>query len=525
MEHEDRSQPIERSADADTGERERSVRHIRGSSILLTGKLISVGFAQVLLVRYLSKADFGAWGYALAVVTFFEQISTLGLSRSQTRFIPIYHEKGEFEKVFGTIALIVISITATSVLIVSAIFLAPDLIASLVGGDAQPITLLFVMIFLVPIDAFDRVFEGLFASFDNPRAIFLRKYIVSPSLRLLVVLALIGFGQSVIFVAYGYLIASVVGVLIYFGAFMGMLRKEGLLQHFGLKRIQIPAREIFAFTLPLMTSDFLAVLMHTSDTLLLGYFHDVETIASYQAILPAVRINAVVMTTFGLLFTPMAARLFANGDSFGINKLYWQSALWLAVLTFPMFLLTFSLAEPLTVTLFGDRYADSWVYLSILGFAYYYNAALGFNGVTLKVVGMIKFIISINLAVAVLNVALNFLLIPSYGALGAAIATAASIVLHNTLKQLGLRYVGGLTLFERSYSGVYLMILGGGVGLFLVQWLLQPNMLLMFGLAVVISLLALRISQTKLDVKTTFPEVLKIPLMPMILGVKPASRD
>ena len=502
MDHEERSHSTRTSADADDDGRERTVRHIRGSSILLTGKFISIAIVlltQVLLVRYLSKADFGAWGYALAVVTFFQQICTLGLSRSQTRFIPIYHEKGEFDKVFGTIALIVISITATSVLIISAIFLAPELIARLVGGDGQPVALLFVMIFLVPVDAIDRVFEGLFASFDHPRAIFFRKYIVSPCLRLLVVLSLIAFGQSVIFVAYGYLAASVVGVLIYFRAFAGMLRKEGLLEHFSLKGIRMPAREIFAFTLPLMTSDLLAVLMHTSDILLLGYFHNVEVIASYQAILPAVRINAMVMTTFGLLFTPMAARLFANGDSVGINNLYWQSAVWLAVLTFPMFVLTFSLAEPLTLTLFGDRYADSWVYLSILGFAYYYNAALGFNGVTLKVMGMIKYIILINLSIAVLNVLLNVLLIPRYGALGATIATAMSIVLHNTLKQLGLRYVGRLTLFERSYWGVYLMIVGGGVGLFLMQWLFKPNMYLMYGLAVVASLLLFRVSQTRLD--------------------------
>jgi len=503
--------------------RTRSVRHIRGSGMLLSGKVMSIGIVlltQVLLVRYLSKADFGAWGYALAVVTFFEQLCTLGLSRSLTRFIPIYHEREEFDKVFGTLALTAMTITGTSVLIISAVFLAPGLITKLVGGDSQPITLLFVMIFLVPVDAIDRVFEGLFASFDNPRAIFFRKYIVSPCLRLLVVLCLVAFGSSVIFVAYGYLAAAVLGILIYVSAFMRMLNKEGLLRHFGLKRMRIPAKEVFAFTLPLMTSDFLSVLMHTSDTLILGYFHSAEEIASYQAILPAVRINAMVMTTFGLLFTPMAARLFANNDSTGVNNLYWQSAVWLAVLTFSMFLLTFSLAEPLTLTLFGERYADSWVYLSILGFAYYYNAALGFNGVTLKVLGKIRFILSANVAIAILNVILNFLLIPRYGALGASVATAFSMILHNTIKQLGLRYIGGLKLFERDYTVVYLLILGAGVGLFLLQWLFDPNVYLMFAIAVVATVVLLRVSQKKLDIATTFPELLRIPLVPAILGVK-----
>ena len=233
-----------------------SARHIRGSSLLLLGKVISVGIGlatQVALVRYLDKADFGAWGYAISVISFFGTICTLGLSRSQTRFI----------RVFGTIALMLITIISTSILIISAIFLAPDVITKLVGGNAQPVMLLFVMIFLVPVEAVDRVFEGLFASFNDARTIFIRRHILSPLFRLVVVLLLIGLEQSVIFVAYGYLSAAILGVLIYFGAFLKMARREALLANFRLNHIDIPAREIFTFSLPLMTSDLLAVLMRS----------------------------------------------------------------------------------------------------------------------------------------------------------------------------------------------------------------------------------------------------------------------
>ena len=516
------SQSAPDMADAERLETAISARHIRGSSLLLFGKIISVGIglaSQIALVRYLDKADFGAWGYAISVISFFGTICTLGLSRSQTRFIPIYHEKGEFDRVFGTIALMLITITSTSILIIGAIFLAPDVITKLVGGDAQPVTLLFVLIFLVPVEAVDRVFEGLFASFNNARAIFLRRYILSPTFRLVVVLLLIALEQSVTFVAYGYLFAAILGVLIYFGAFLKMARKESLLANFRLKHIDIPAREIFMFTLPLMTSDLLAILMHTSDTLLLGYFHDSEVIASYQAILPTVRINAMVMTSFSLLFTPMAARFFANDDRDGINTLYWRTAIWLAVLTFPMFVLTFSLAQPLTLLLYGVRYSDSAIYLSILGFAYYFNACLGFNGVTLKVLGKIKYIVFMNLSIAVLNVVLNLLLIPQYGALGAAIATGASMIVHNCLKQVGLKYLGGLKFFEASYVPIYTMIFGSGIALFLIQSVWQPNILVMFGAGALASFWLIRTSNRILDIQATFPEILTLPLVGKLLGV------
>ncbi len=504
-----------------------SKTQIRGSSLLLVGKFLSIGVnmaTQVLLVRYLTKADFGAWGYTLSIVLFFQTFCTLGLGRSQTRFIPIYHEKEEFDKLFGTIVLIVGTILTTSVLIISGIFIAPEFISNLVSGETQPIYLIFIMIFMMPVDAIDRVMEGLFASFVNPKAIFFRKYIFTPIFRFAVVLSLAMLESSVFFLAYGYLSASIIGVLIYIWTFYKLLKKEGLLSVFSFRNINIPAKEIFAFTIPLMTSDLLSVLMHTSDTIILGYFHATTAVAAYQVIMPQVRVNKMVMTSFSYLFTPLAARLFAKDDTKGINELYWQTAIWLAVLTFPMFALTFSLAEPLTVLLYGERYADSWVYLALLGFAYYYNASLGFNGVTLKVIGKVKFIMYINLAAAVVNIAGNLLLIPKYGALGATIATAGSMMVHNTLKQLGLKYLGGLKLFDMRYMSVYFIIYGCGIGLFLWQLLAPLNAYAMFAIGAALSFIVLRLCQSKMNVEETFPELLKIPMLDKILGVKKAPK-
>ena len=67
-------------------------RQIRGSSLLLAGRFVSVGInfaAQVLVVRYLSTQNYGAWAYALAVVALGQSFATFGLDRATTRFVPI----------------------------------------------------------------------------------------------------------------------------------------------------------------------------------------------------------------------------------------------------------------------------------------------------------------------------------------------------------------------------------------------------------------------------------------------------
>src|SRR3954462_1795704 len=78
-------------------------RQIRGSSLLLAGRMLSlaVNFAtQVLIVRYLSKADFGAFAYGLSIVSLGESLAVLGLDKAIARFLPIYEEHGAYGKLF-----------------------------------------------------------------------------------------------------------------------------------------------------------------------------------------------------------------------------------------------------------------------------------------------------------------------------------------------------------------------------------------------------------------------------------------
>jgi O-antigen/teichoic acid export membrane protein len=495
-------------------------KQIRGSSLLLFGKLLSVGInfaSQVLIVRYLSTTDYGAWAYALSVVAFCQNIAVFGLDRGITRFVPIYHEKGEYNKLFGTLILVFGSILLVSAVIIAAFHTAPEQIARLIKDKNQPVTLLLLMIFLVPVEAFDNLLTGLFASFASPRAIFFRKHLLGPLLKVGVVLLLILFQSNLRFLASGYLTAYALGVLIYIVLLVRLMRQQDLFQHFRIGAIEIPAKEIFAFTIPLLSSDLVSILTHSADTLLLGYFHNPAEVARYTVILPAAHFNKLVMTSFALLYTPLAARLFAKNDFQGINDLYWRTAAWLGILTFPIFALTFSMAKPLTLFLYGARYEQSWIFLQMISFGYYFSAALGFNGLTLKVLGKLRYIVIINIAAVIVNVGVNLLLIPKYGALGAAIGTAGTMVLHNIFKQAGLRLASGISVFDRHYLPFYLIVAASAVALFLITLFFAKNIYIAVPLVAMASVFVIRMSKDKLKVEETFPELLKLPLMKTLL--------
>jgi O-antigen/teichoic acid export membrane protein len=494
---------------------------IRGSSLLLIGRLLAVGvnFAvQVLIVRHLSKTEYGAFQYALSIVAFGDAIATLGMDQAITRLIPIYHERGEYNKLFGAIAMVVSAILLIGLATVLLVWGFHGFIAQSLIGDQKTVALLLILIVLAPIGALDGLILAMFAVLENPRSIFFRRYVLGPGLKLAVVLLLLLWKSDVFFLAGGYLTVTALGTAVSAAVLFRAVRDQGLLQHFDRRTLKLPTREVLTFALPLMTTDLMYLVMNTTDAMLLEHFQGTVGVAALRAVQPTAKLNQMVLLTFGLLFTPLASRLYARNDSDGMKNMYWQTAIWTAVVSFPIFAVSFSLARPLTLTLYGQRYADSAVILMLLSFGYYFNAALGHNGLMLRVHGKIRYTVAVNILAVAINLGINLALIPRYGALGAAIGTGGTLVAHNILKQIGLRLKTGISLFEWRYFKLYAAIALSTVGLLLFQLLTSSPLYVGFALAAFASLVVVGLNRKSLNVGETFPEVLRFPLARRLFG-------
>jgi len=499
-----------------TGTGHAAKKHLRGSTLLLVGRLISMAanFAiQVLIVRYLSKNDYGAFAYGLSIVSLGTQIILLGLDKTITRFVPIYQEEQNYNKVFGTLVLMAGTIASLGLSLILLLYGLKDWVGQTLVKDPLVLNLLVVIIALVPVRAFDQLFLGLFTVFSNPRAIFFRKYLMAPGLQLAVVILLVVGHSNVFFLASGYVIAGVLGIIFYVILLLQTFRQQGLFRHFVLRTIQMPVREIFGFSLPLLMSSSVHVLRGVLVVMMLEHFHPTSEVANFRAVMPVGELNMLVYQSFTVLFMPSAARMFARKEWSGINDLYWQTAVWIAVISFPILMLTFSLAQPLTILLFGERYANSAIILALLSLGYYFNAGLGFNNYTLRVFGKVRYIFVVDLVVTVVTILVYWMVIPRYGAMGAAIATSGTLIAQNLFYQLGLKLQTNVSFFQWRYVRVYLTIILGATGMFLFQTLLTPPIYIDIAIAALISLLILRINHKALNVRETFPEILRFPLI------------
>lgn len=491
-------------------------KHLRGSTMLLAGRVIAMAanFAvQVLIVRYLSKSDYGAFAYVMTLISLGSSLVVFGLDKTITRFIPIYQEKREYHKLFGTLIMMVSTVFSLGFFLVLLVFGLKGWIADSLAHDGLAVQLLLLLIFLSPILALDSLLVGMLAIFVSPRAIFFRRHVLDPGLKLLVILLLILFHGSVQVLAIGYVAAGALGVILYSWILIQHIRKQEFAKQFNLQKMRFPVREVFGFSIPLLTTNFVYLIRHQTVVVLLEYFHGTVDVAAFRAVQPVGDLNTVVLQSFAFLFMPMMARMFAREDQKGIDELYWQSAVWIAVITFPIFLVTFALAEPLTVLLFGQRYAQSGMIMALLAFGYYFNAALGFNADTLRVYGKLRYTVAIDFLAMFVSLGLSLVLIPRYGAMGAAIATCATLVTYNLLNHAGLKFATRINLFQWSYLRVYASIGLGTLALLVFQRLVSPPVYFDFAIAALISLAVLLVNRNVLNIEQTFPELLRFQLV------------
>ncbi len=491
-------------------------RHVRGSLLLLFGRLLSLFLTvatQVVIVRALSKADYGVFAYAFTLVASGRILLSLGQGRLLSRFMSTYEEERDYPRMFGSMFLAAGTIMVTSTLFLGALALFAEPILGATFDDPGAVDVLLVLMFLAPMEALDQVFVSLFAVFSRPQAIFFRKYLVTPGLRLGVVVAIAVFGGTIAHLAIGYVLTSLVGIGIYAALLVRMLRERGILHHFQLRRVVLPFKAVFSFSIPTMTSELVVIATSMGSVVLLGAFWGAREVAELRAVLPAARLNQVVYQTFLTLFLPMAARLFARGNHQGVRETYWHSSIFLAVSTFPVFIMTTVFASVTTVTLFGERYSTSGTVLMALSVGYYFSVALGFNAFVLQVYGRLRYLVLSNIGVAVVNLSLAFILIPKYGALGAAVANGATMIGQNIVNQVVLNRIMRATGRDSTYRRPALVICAGTAALAAVELIFHPGIFVALAATSIAFIVVLRLTRDSLHLASTFPEVTRIPVV------------
>jgi O-antigen/teichoic acid export membrane protein len=179
--------------------------------------------------------------------------------------------------------------------------------------------------------------------------------------------------------------------------------------------------------------------------LLLGTLGDDAAVAALGIADSGARLALVSLTLVNMVIPPQIVRYQQDGDRRGLQLLARQSARAALVLAAPVALAFFVFGEPLVRLLFGAQYADIVpLPLAILAFGYLVSVFFGSVGLLLTMSGFEKETLRGQVIALLVNVAACGLLIPTFGAVGAATGATLGLVVWNVVLAIRVRKLLGI---------------------------------------------------------------------------------
>ena len=175
-------------------------------------------------------------------------------------------------------------------------------------------------------------------------------------------------------------------------------------------------------------------MINWADTLMLGVFKTSVEVGIYSAARPLAGGIAFPLASLLLIYMPVISRLYGKGMLNEVRRNYLILTKWICLATLPLFLILFLFPEIVLNFLYGPDYILSANVLRILSLGFIVHNFVGPSGSTLVAMGHPRFIMFASLVAAILNIGLNVILIPSFGIVGAAIASASALIILNLIK-------------------------------------------------------------------------------------------
>jgi O-antigen/teichoic acid export membrane protein len=184
-------------------------------------------------------------------------------------------------------------------------------------------------------------------------------------------------------------------------------------------------REALTPSFTMGASRGLALLSFNCDTLLIGFLLNAAAVGLYNAAYRPLTAVLIISAIYGLGLFPVLSRAFSKNQH-QFRELVLRSLRLTAICAIPVGVGGNFLAGPIIGLLFGPDYSDAAAVLQILS----WSAMLVVLRCTLRqslaASGHQRLDLGCASAATVVNVGLNFLLIPRYGIAGAALATLVS---------------------------------------------------------------------------------------------------
>ena len=190
--------------------------------------------------------------------------------------------------------------------------------------------------------------------------------------------------------------------------------------------------EIFKTSSPMALSAIAYFIMQSIDIIILSIYEGFDQIAYYSVSVKLAMLTTLALMSVNIVIAPRIAEIYENQKMQKLQMLIKHSTRIIFLISICVLSVLFFFSEEI-LGLFGQGYVIANNALLFLLAAQFFNAVSGPGAIYLNMTGRQKTLNKILVSALIINISLNFYLIPIWGINGAAIATLASLIIWNTI--------------------------------------------------------------------------------------------
>ena len=432
------------------------VGHIsRQSGIFFTGTLFTTALSylfKVYLARVLGAEELGLYALGMTLIGFLGIFNTLGLPQSAVRFVASYQAAGKFRELHAILWRSVGLLIGANVVFAAVLLTLGRVVAVRFYHSPALVRYLPLFALLMLLAVISGFYGKVLAGY---RDIKLRTWIVnfigSPlSMAVAVLLIAAGMGLR------GYISAQILSSALVCVMLLAAVRR------FTPKAARLfaqpsssPPNEVWSFSAAMLGLGLLEFLVSQVDKVALGYYRGAREVGIYSVAAALVVYVPLVLSSINQIFAPTIADLHTRGDIPLLRRLFQSLTKWAFGLTLPLAIVVIVFAHPV-MRIFGPDFERGWPILIIGTAGQLVNCGVGSVGYLLLMSGNERRLIRVQIAMGAVMVLGSIVLVPRFGAVGAAAAAAITNVGMNALNLIQVRKVLGISPYNRGYLRLFL---------------------------------------------------------------------
>lgn len=209
-------------------------------------------------------------------------------------------------------------------------------------------------------------------------------------------------------------------------------------KNLSVKNLKHSKKEIFHYSYPLVLTTLITWLFQSFDRIALRQWSDFHELGLFAAAFKIVALLNVIQVAFTTFWTPVCFEAFEKNPN--ETKLFETVSKVVAFFMFILAILTIMFKGVIVVAL-GSKYANASLIMPFMVFMPIMYTLSETTVIGINFFKKPKWHILIAVTSCLSNIILNWILVPKYGALGAAISTASSYVVFFTLRTvISLKY-------------------------------------------------------------------------------------